>query len=207
MPRKRLVSCTGIQLYISARKKIQLLPGLDKQLIDSSADPCVNFWQYACGNFNKLYPIPAGQVTLWISFSIVNDYTLTVLHNMLDTVAAPSAQHTPNEQKIGDYYASCMDEDAIDADGLKPLQPELDRIAAVHDQKRLTELLAHYQMINDKAFFNLASSRTSRTRKNRLPWSIRGAWACRSAITTSAPAMPRRKHARNMSSTSRRCWF
>ncbi len=134
-------------------KKIQLLPGLDKQLIDSSADPCVNFWQYACGNFNKLYPIPADK-SRYVSFSIVNDYTLTVLHNMLDSVAAPSAQHTPNEQKTGDYYASCMDENAIDADGLKPLQPELDRIGAMTSKSQLTELLAHYQMINDTAFFN-----------------------------------------------------
>ena len=147
------VSCTGVQLYISPDKKIQLLPGLDKQLIDSSADPCVNFWQYACGNFNKLYPIPADK-SRYVSFSIVNDYTLTVLHNMLDSVAAPSAQHTPNEQKTGDYYASCMDENAIDADGLKPLQPELDRIGAMTSKSQLTELLAHYQMINDTAFFN-----------------------------------------------------
>ena len=59
----------------------------------------------------------------------------------------------PNEQKIGDYYASCMDEDAIQAAGLKPLQPEFDRIAALNDKKDLTDLLAHYQMINVNAFF------------------------------------------------------
>ena len=73
---------------------------------------------------------------------------------LLDKVAAKSAQHTANEQKIGDYYASCMDEDAMHAEGLKPLQPELDRIAALSDKKELTGLLAHYQMINVNAFFN-----------------------------------------------------
>lgn len=133
--------------------KVELLPGLDKRLIDSSADPCVNFFQYACGNFNKLYPIPADHSGYAVG-TIVADYTQQVLHSMLENVAATSAQHTPNEQKIGDYYASCMDEDAIDAAGLKPLQPELDRIAALNDKKDLTDLLAHFQMINVGAFLS-----------------------------------------------------
>jgi endothelin-converting enzyme/putative endopeptidase len=134
-------------------KVVQLIPGLDKQLIDSSTDACVNFWQYACGNFNKLYPIPADK-SRYVSFSIVGDYTQSVLHDMLNAVAAPSAQHTPNEQKIGDYYASCMDESVIDAEGLKPLQPEFDRISALTDKSQLTDLLAHFQLHNDTAFFN-----------------------------------------------------
>lgn len=134
-------------------KKVQLLPGLDKRLIDPGVDPCVNFWQYACGNFNKLYPIPADK-SGYGSGAIIADYTQVVLHDMLNAVALPAAQHTANEQKIGDFYASCMDEKAIDAEGLKPLQPELDRIAALTDKKELTNLLAHDQMINVGAFLN-----------------------------------------------------
>jgi len=133
--------------------KIQLLPGLDKQLIDPSVDPCVNFWKYACGNFPKLYPIPPDKAA-YGSGAIVFDHTQQVLHNLLDSVASPSAQHTPNEQKIGDFFASCLDEKAIDAEGLKPLQPELERISALTDKKQLTDLLAHYQMINVNAFFS-----------------------------------------------------
>ena len=114
----------------SAPKKVELLPGLDKQVMDTSADPCVNFYQYACGNFSKLYPIPSDKRG-YGSFEIVYDYTQGILRGLLDQVAQKSAQHTANEQKIGDYYASCMDEDAIEAKGLQPLQPELDRIAAL----------------------------------------------------------------------------
>ncbi|MGO8760189.1 MAG: M13 family metallopeptidase [Terracidiphilus sp.] len=134
-------------------KKVQLLPGLDKQLIDTTADPCVNFVQYACGNFTKLYPIPPDK-SGYGTGAIVYDHTQDVLQELLEKVAVKSGQHTPNEQKIGDFYASCMDEQAVDAAGLKPLQPELDRIAAITDKKQLTDLLAHYQMINVSAFFN-----------------------------------------------------
>ncbi|MGB8846881.1 MAG: M13 family metallopeptidase N-terminal domain-containing protein, partial [Terracidiphilus sp.] len=127
----------------SAPKKVELIPGLDKQVMDTTADPCVNFYQYACGNFSKLYPIPSDKRG-YGSFDIVLDYTQNILKGLLDQVAQKSVQHSANEQKIGDYYASCMDEDAIDAKGLKPLQPELDRIAALTSKKELTDLLAHY---------------------------------------------------------------
>jgi len=136
----------------NTEKPVPLLPALDKQIMNTNADPCVNFWRYACGNFSKLYPIPPDK-SGYGSTTIVFDHTQDALHELLEQVAAPSAQHNANEQKIGDYYASCMDENAIEAEGLKPLQAELDRIAALKDKNELTDLLAHYQMVNVNAFF------------------------------------------------------
>ncbi len=86
--------------------------------------------------------------------AIVYNHTQEVLHALLEKVAANDPSRTPNEQKIGDFYASCMDVDAIHAAGLKPLQPALDRIAALKDKKELTDLLAHYQLVNVNAFFS-----------------------------------------------------
>ncbi len=132
---------------------VQLIPGLDKRLIDANANPCVDFSAYACGNFDKLYPIPPDK-SGYGTGAIVYDYTQQVLHDLLEKAAVASAQRSASEQKIGDFYATCMDTDAINATGLKPLQPELDRIAALTDKKQLTGLLAHFLLINVNAFFN-----------------------------------------------------
>jgi putative endopeptidase len=130
-----------------------LPPGLDTRFMDTTADPCVDFFQYACGNFTKVYPSPNDRSD-YDAFSIMSDYSEVVLHAMLETAAAGGANRTPNEQKIGDFYASCTDADAIDRNGLKPLQPELERIAALKSKDELPELFAHYQLINDTAWFS-----------------------------------------------------
>jgi putative endopeptidase len=135
-----------------SEKAYDRLPGLDKQLIDTSADPCAGFSQYACGNFSKLYPIPNDRSGFGPG-AMVAEYNQRVLHGMLEKAAEAGSNRSANEQKIGDYYASCMDQDAIDREGLAPLQPELDRIAALN-KGDLTSLLAHDQLIGVNSFLN-----------------------------------------------------
>jgi endothelin-converting enzyme/putative endopeptidase len=132
-------------------KPPRLSPGLDKEVIDPAADPCVDFFQYACGNFSKLYPIPNDRPGYGTG-AMIGDYTEYTLHAMLEKAAAGGASRSSNEQKIGDYYAACLNTDAIDAKGLKPLQPELDRIAKLKRKDELPPLLAHYKLIGVGGF-------------------------------------------------------
>ena len=150
-----------------------LPPGLDTRFIDTTADPCVDFAQYACGNFSKLYPIPNDR-SGYGTGAIVAEHTEVVLHTMLETAAAGGAKRTRNEQKIGDFYASCTDAAAIDQNGLKPLQPELDRIAALKSKDELPELLAHYQLINDTPWFNFGEQQDFKDARKQIAFVDQG---------------------------------
>jgi putative endopeptidase len=136
----------------SSEPNYKPLPGLDSQFIDTSANPCVDFFKYACGNFPKLYPIPPDHSGFGVG-AILGEYTQNILHTMLEKAAAGGSSRTPNEQKIGDHYASCMDTAEIDKKGLQPFQPDLDRIAALKSKDEVPALLAYFQLINVNAFF------------------------------------------------------
>ncbi|HEY1731036.1 MAG TPA: M13 family metallopeptidase [Terriglobales bacterium] len=162
------VPAANAQTKAEAEKNPTLPAGLDKQFMDSSADPCVNFAQYACGNFTKIYPIPADMAG-YGSGSIVFEHTEYALHSLLEKVAANDPSRTPDEQKTGDFYATCMDTDAIQAAGMKPLRPELDRIADLKSKSELTALLAHFQLINVNAFFSYGEQQDFKDARKQIP--------------------------------------
>jgi len=128
----------------------------DPSLIDSSVDPCDNFYRFSCNNWFKRNPLPADQAA-YGRFTELYELNRLHLKEILDGASAPSSARTANEQKIGDEYASCMDVATIDKLGLEPLEPELDRIAALNSISDLPALLAHLQSIGVNAFFGIGS--------------------------------------------------
>src|SRR5271163_4534636 len=118
---------------------IPYTPGLDLNSMDRSVDPCVDFYKYTCGGWMKSNPIPPDQAG-WDVYAKLAHENAQVLWGILEQ-DAKLTDRTPAQQKIGDYYAECMNTAAIDKLGLKPLQPELDRIAAIGDRKQLAEFL------------------------------------------------------------------
>src|SRR6266566_2978087 len=125
--------------------------------IDKSADPCTDFYQYACGNWMKKAEIPADQPE-WASFIEVDERNKAVLHEILEKAAKGGPTRSAIDQKIGDYYGACMDEKAVEAKGLDPLKPELDRIAAVKDKSGLIDAIARVHLIGPNPLFNFFSS-------------------------------------------------
>jgi putative endopeptidase len=120
------------------------LQHFDPDLADKSLDPCDSFYKYSCNKWLTANPIPADQV-YWGTGSGLELWNENVLRETLDAASKSEANRTPSQQKIGDYWAACMDESGIEAAGLKPLQPELDRIAALKSKKDLTLEIAHVQ--------------------------------------------------------------
>jgi putative endopeptidase len=132
------------------------IPGLDKSAMDLTANPCVDFYKYSCGNFAKLHPIPPDRAA-FNEFTNLLEYNTQVLHGILEKAAAAHAAAGSDEQKIGDYYASCMDTAAIEKKGLMALRPQLDLIASLNDKAALTPLLARLQKLEVDAFFDPGS--------------------------------------------------
>jgi len=125
--------------------------------IDKSADPCQDFYQYACGNWLKSAEIPADQ-TSWSSFVEIRERNAVILREILEKSSAPDAGRDAIAQKIGDYYGSCVDEKAVDAKGVTPLKPELERIAKTKDKTKLIDAIARVQMLGPNPLFSFYSS-------------------------------------------------
>jgi endothelin-converting enzyme/putative endopeptidase len=132
------------------------IPGYDPSVMDTTADPCVNFYQFACGNFAKLHPIPS-DAPEFDQFYNLYEFNTQALHGIVEKAAAAHAPAGSNEQKIGDYYESCVDTGAIEKRGLAPIQAELQRISALHSKEQLPALVAHLNRMGVGVFFDYGS--------------------------------------------------
>ncbi len=109
--------------------------------LDSSVDPCVDFYAHSCNVWMKQHPLPGDQAR-WGAFHLLDERNQTLLRTILDKAADSSLSRTPLEQKIGDFYASCMDEAQVQKNGLKPLRPLLGEIEKLGDKRKIAPLLA-----------------------------------------------------------------
>jgi len=111
-------------------------PGLDVTSMDRSVDACEDLYMYSCGGWQKKNPIPPDQSS-WSVYGKLHADNLRYLWGILEEAARPTAERTATEQKIGDYFAACMNLDAIERAAKAPLVADLARIAAFADKRAL----------------------------------------------------------------------
>ena len=108
------------------------------------------------GGWMKANPIPA-EYSSWGTFTELRDNNLTALHTILEAAAKANAPANSNEQKIGDFYSSCMDTTAIEAQGIKPIASDLAAIDAINDRNTLDAEIARLHREGANVVFNFSS--------------------------------------------------
>lgn len=142
--------CLGSSLFA------QTSSGIDLKAIDSSVNPCQNFYQYACGGWIKAHPIPP-QYSRWGRFNELAEHNQTVVREILEDSAAHQ-DRSSTDQKIGAMYGSCMNEPAINKAGYTPIKAALERIQSLNSKAELAAEVAHFHNQGVDSFFRFSST-------------------------------------------------
>src|SRR6266567_8722539 len=128
-------------------KELPYTPSLDLTSLDRSVDPCTDFYRFTCGGWMARNPIPPDQAA-WSVYAKLTEENAEFLWGILEDASHASADRTPVQQKIGDYFAACMDDLAVQHLGAAPLKPALEEIAGLKSKKELAALLARQHIEN-----------------------------------------------------------
>ncbi len=160
---KRLLLAAGLLLWPAsqlladeqATTALPYSPSLNLSSMDRSADPCDDLYQFACGGWLQNNPIPADQAS-WSTYGKLYVDNQRYLWGILEELSKDSSNRTATQAQIGDYFAACMNEEAIDLAGIKPLQAELAAIEQLQDRKGIGALLGQLIATSDTQNYFMA---------------------------------------------------
>ncbi len=132
-------------------------PSLDVSAMDRSADPCVDLYQFSCGGWQKNNPIPPDQ-TSWSVYGKLYQDNVKFLHGILEQAASDKGKRDLVTQEIGDFYASCADEAAVEKRGVSAIRPQLDGIAKLKSASEMAPLVAQFHLGGVGTLFNTGSN-------------------------------------------------
>jgi putative endopeptidase len=156
------IGLASVGLRASPRAADQPSPwGFDTANLDKTCKPCDDFYQFAMGGWMKSNPIPP-EYSTWGSFTQLRDKNEQNLRQILEAAVTAKAAPGSNEQKIGDFYASCMDTAAIDAGGTKPIEVELARIGAIKNIADLQLVTEYLQSSGAPVLFRFNSAQDAK---------------------------------------------
>src|SRR5271165_2574330 len=125
-------------------------------MLDRTVDPCTDFYAYACSKWQAQNPIPSDRPA-WGRFNELQERGEYIVRDILEKAATVKPGRTLGEQQIGDYYASCMDESAIEKAGARPLDPDLQAIAGMQSKDKLAAEIIRLHREGNDALFSFSS--------------------------------------------------
>ena len=131
--------------------------GIDLAALDKSANPCDDFYKFACGGWMAAHPAPPDQPR-YGRFEELQNRNNEILKDILENAAKPGGAGSPELQKVGDYYASCMGESTIETKGAAPLQNDLQRVDAVKTKTDIPGVVGHMHTVGMSGFFGFGAA-------------------------------------------------
>src|SRR5882724_887478 len=148
--------------------------GFDPANMDRSASACANFFQYADGGWVARNPVPPAYAR-WGKFEELAQKNQMVLRDILEEAAKnKKAKPKSLEQKVGDFYSSCMDEAKIEAAGIKPLEPELQRISTIKDVSSLEDQIARMHNYGLRGVFGFGATQDFKKSSDVIAQAVQG---------------------------------
>jgi putative endopeptidase len=130
---------------VTAAEKVPKVEHFDLSMVDKTLDPCQDFYKYACSKWEAANPIPPDQ-GYWGTGSGLRYWNENILREAMQKASAETGQRSAVEQKIGDYWAACMEETGIESAGTRDLRPQLQRISQMKNKSELADQVADLHM-------------------------------------------------------------